>query len=104
MIKKILNFIFGKEKELEYPIDFAIIDFSPIALENGIIDNQNKIITRYYYDKYGNLQKKIYRYCEERVFALQEIYKIPIYDKTSKPPRFPVFGRLLPGEITYTSR
>ena len=101
MIQWIKNLIFGKEK-LKYPNDFFIVDYSPLAQEYGFKDNKNKLIFRYFMNNYGNIELKKYRYSEERVMALNEIHKIPGYDKTKKEVRFPVFSRILPGEVRFT--
>lgn len=93
-----------EEKEIEYPDDFAIVDFSAIALRKNIRDDQNKIIYRYFNDGYGNVILKKYRYDKQRLKALQEIHSIPIFDKTRQEPRFPVFGKILPSEIEYTTK
>ena len=59
VLKKMFNLIFRKKEELQYPDEIAIVDYTPTALENGIKDNRNKIIKRYFYNKFGNLQPKI---------------------------------------------
>ena len=104
MLKSVFEFVFGKKKqELEYPSDFAIIDYSSVALENGIKDDQNKVIYRYKYDRFGYLlEVKEYHYTKEVLYALEEIHQIPVYDKTQKEARFPIFGKILPQEVSYT--
>lgn len=99
LIKWIKSFF--KKIELGYPNDFAIIDYSPVASENGIKTNRNKVISRFSKNSFGNIELKKYRYSEERVKSLQDIYKIPVYDKTKKDLRFPVFSRILPSEIRF---
>ena len=103
MIKKILNY-FKKKEELDYPDDFAIIKFTEVAFENGIKDDSNKIIERYYYDEYGNLKTKTYRYSQERVASLRENFEIPIYDKTDEELEFPIIGKIKLGMIRFISR
>jgi len=103
MFKKIWNF-FKKEEKLDYPDDFAIVKFSEVAFENGIKDDSNKIIERYYYDFIGNLSIKTYRYSPERVFSLREILKIPVYDKTEKELEFPIVGKIELGVVKFRSR
>jgi hypothetical protein len=93
--------IFIRKKELKYPADFALIDFSPIALQRGLKGNRNKLIYRHFINRFGNMDLKILRYSEERVSSLRVIHKIPIYDKTQKEARFPVFAKILPGEASY---
>lgn len=101
-IIKILKSIFGfKERIPDYPYDWGLVDFSSIALENGIDDDQNKMIIRYLYDKFGNLIRKTKRYSKERVYAMKMIRRIPIRDKTRKIIRFPVYTKSSPGEIEY---
>ena len=105
-ILRVINFIFktkfGEEKVPPYPSDFALIDYSAIAKQKGIMNDQNKIIYRYFYDGFGNVILKKYRYSKARVKALQEVHQIPIFDKTKKEERFPIFAKILPSEIEYT--
>lgn len=102
VFKKIKELIFGKEPIPNYPGDFALIDFSPIAFRLGVRDNKNKIISRYFINEYGNIEIKKYPYSEERVALLKEIHKIPVYDKTQREVRFPVFSHTMPGEAIFT--
>lgn len=101
-INYILNTNYGEKEIPPYPNDFAIIDFSSIALRNNIRTEQNKLIYRYFYDEFGNLITKKYRYSKARVNSFKEVLKIPIYDKTKEEPRFPVFKKIFPGEVVYT--
>lgn len=103
MIKEILKMIFGRKKEINYPVDFALIDFSPIALQHNLTDDENKIISRYYFNNYGNRIVKRYKYSEARVHALREASNIPVYDKTKQEIRFPVFAQILPSEVAYST-
>ena len=94
--------IFGRKKEhLNYPADFAIIDFSKISLRLGVNDDRNKVILRYTVNEFGNYELKKYRYSEERVSLLQEVHKIPVFDKTKQDLRFPVYSRISPGEAKF---
>lgn len=102
MIKKIMNF-FRKKGIPSYPRDFCLIDYSPIAKQEGITDEQNKIIYRHYVDKFGNRKVRKYRYSSPRVFSLRKVHNLPILDKTRKEERFPVHARILPSEISYKS-
>ena len=98
----ILGVIIGKKEEaLNYPSDFAIVDFSKIALRLGVKDDRNKIILRYFVNEFGNFELKKYRFSEERVHLLTEVHKIPVFDKTKQDMRFPVYSRISPGEITF---
>lgn len=106
-IKKILYWIVGKEYKEEappYPADFAIIEYSPVAKQNGIRTDQNKIIYRYYYDRNGNRIIKKYKYSKQRVASLRDVFNIPVLDKTRKEEILPVFARSLPSEIEYSYR
>lgn len=101
-----LNFIknlFSKQVEdINYPADFAIIDFTSAAINLGIKDDRNKIISRNTVNEYGNYATKNYEYSEQQIKVLQEIHKIPIYDKTKGDIRFPVYSTIIPGEATFT--
>lgn len=102
MLKWIKN-LFKRKKESYYPDDFAIIKFTESAFESGVRENSNKIIERHFYDWLGNQRKKIYRYSPERVYSLQEVLKIPIYDKTEEELKFPVIGRIELDKIKFVS-
>jgi len=98
-------FGFGKKEAPHYPSDWAMVDWSSGALENGITDNHNKIITRFFYNKFGYLKTKVYPFSEPRVYALRTIHKVPVYDKTIfKKQRFPVYGRITPSEAKFKTR
>jgi len=102
-IKNILTNLFKKKEEIYYPPEFALIDFSKSALGDNIIDEQNKIIYHYKYDiLLDKFILKKYKYSKARFFALKEIRKIPVYDKTKFEIRFPVFARILPSEVEYS--
>ena len=97
----ITNFFQG-EIVPDYPRDFFIVQFSGVALGLGVKDNRNKVIRRFYVNKFGNFIEKRYRYSEERVHALKKIHKVPGYDKTkNEEVRFPVFARIMPGEAVF---
>jgi len=102
IIHKIKN-MFKKEVRLNYPDDFAIVKFSDIAFENGIKGDSNKIIKRYFYDNFGNLKNKKYRYSQERISVLREVLNIPIFDKTEEELTFPVIGKIGLGVIKFKS-
>jgi len=95
--------LFKREKELYYPDDFAIIRFTDSAFESGVRENSNKIIERFFYDRLGNPRKKIYRYSPERVYSLQEILRIPVYDKTEEELKFPIIGKIELDKIKFVS-
>jgi len=102
---KFLYWVVGKSYEEEvpdYPNQFAIIDFSPIAKENGITDNQNKVIYRYISNEGRIFLLKKYRYSLARVNSLKEIYKIPIFDKTRIKQVLPMYGKVYLSEVRYT--
>ena len=108
MIQKILKVIdfvlktnFAEEEVPPFPNDFLIVDYSPIAKQNAITTEQNKIIYRYCFDKYGNKIVKRYPFLKARLNALRETYNIPFIDKTIKEDKFPVFSRILPSEVKY---
>lgn len=94
----ILDFFSKKQPPAKYPASFGIIDWSPVALELGVKGDRNKLIFWYRKNRFGNVEVKKYRYSQERVFTLQNVHKIPIFDKTKLEARYPVFARVLPGE------
>lgn len=100
-LKKIGYWIIGKEyKEgyLDFPNEFVLIDFSSVAKQEGIRDDQNKII--YWYSiKYGKRVVEKIRYHPARVKIIKDVYNIPIMDKTNKEEILPIFARSLPSEL-----
>ena len=105
-IQKAINYIFktsfGEEEVPDYPSEFIIVNYSPIALKNNILDDQNKVIYKYTYDFFEHVFKiKKIKYTQERLKAIQEIHNTPIFDKTNKEQIFPVFGKILPSEVEY---
>ena len=96
LLKKILDRLF--KKKLGFPSDFAIVDYSPTALEHGISDDINKVIIRYSVDRLGNQSIKKFPYTPERVYSLKNTARIPIFDKTESEQRFPIFNKILPSE------
>lgn len=98
--KKILNI---EEQELRYPIPYAIVKYTSSALEKNIQDDQNKLIYKYFYNKYGNLDLKKYKYSQAMINIIRN-QGVPVYDKTKSPQQFPVFVEELPAhEIVYHS-
>jgi len=109
MLKQIFDFI--KRDILLYPSDnipmripSGIVFYSPESSEEGVSDNQNKLIVIMSFDQFGNIKKTIKPYSPERVFALENENKIPVYDGTQKEERFPIFDRALPQEISYATK
>lgn len=101
MINFIKYKILRREKpKLDYPIPFALIKYTETALQNNIKDDQNKIILKYYKNRYGMTSIKKYKYSEAMVYLL-ESQGVPVYDKTKQTQRFPVYVREIPGEIIY---
>ncbi len=100
LIKIIKKIIFG-EKEVRRPIPFAIVKFTKSSLKENIKDDENKIIEEWFVNKFGNLDKKVYKYSEAMVNILEK-GGIPVVDKTREEQKFPVFFREIPGEIKYT--
>lgn len=98
IIKKIFNI---KEKAPEMPDEYFIIDYSVPALRENILDDQNKVIYRIYYDRYGNRKTEKVPYSEGRIQAFMEVYKIPGYDKTNMDQEFPIHSKILPSEVSY---
>ncbi len=100
---KVFETNWGAEIIPDYPSEFLLIDYSPIALKENILDDQNKLIYQYTYNFF--LQKyeiKKLRYSEARLKAIQEVKNIPFFDKTKFEQRFPVWAKILPSEITYS--
>ena len=91
------------EEELEYPGHFLQVLLTSCALEDGTEDDANKIIVRHFIDKYGYPDKQIYRYSKERLHSLKDEYGIPVHDKTEIEAKFPIFGRITPGEIRFVT-
>lgn len=92
-----------KEPLQQYPNDWAVVEFSGHSQNIGMKGDRNKIIKRFFINRFGRWQEKIYRYSQERVFSLQEIHKVPVYDKTQIDAKFPVYTKVLPGEVQFIS-
>lgn len=91
-------------KSPAYTIPSALITYTKEGLEKGIRDDQNKQIIYHSYNRYGNLKEVTYPYSEARVFALEKIRKIPVFDKTQKEEKFPIWNRVLPQEVSFTTK
>jgi len=90
-----------EEPELDYPDHFLLVTYSEPALEDGTEEDINKLIVRHFLDKYDSPVIEVYRYSKERLHNLKETYGISSYDKTEVDIKFPVWGRINPGEIKY---
>lgn len=99
-VKKLLGF---EKQKLNWPDSFYIIDYSSVAMENGLKDDRNKIIYLYYIDEYGKRKVKKYEYSEEMVNSIETIFKVSGFDKTQElmSQKLPVFARILPMEVEY---
>lgn len=106
-IKKIINLttfgIFFKEKKLEYPPEFFIVNYSESSLKSGIEDNQNKVIIRYRTNfRTGRIEPfKYYGYSDSIIYKLRNVLKIPGYDNTDKEIKFPIYDEINLNEISY---
>lgn len=100
-IMKIMKKIFSKKEAPDYPAEFIIIDYSPRARQEGVYDENNKLIYFYYFDKYGLRKIKKYLYSDARLDSIKSVFKVPSYDKTKKKEVLPIFAKILPSEITY---
>jgi len=92
-----------REPTEQYPNDWAVVEYTSHASTLGVKGDKNKIIRRFFVNRFGRVEEKRYRYSQERVFALQKIHKVPIYDKTQVDVKFPVYARVLPGEVQFIS-
>lgn len=103
MFKAIKEIIFGKKQEarLEYPDEFVLVKYSPIATEDGTEDDSNKIILFYTFNKFNRRIVRQYPYSDERLITLQKTYNVPFYDKAEQKIKFPVFAKINPGEAVY---
>ena len=99
LIKKIL----GKEDKLDYPNEFFIVEYSPSSLENNIKTNHTKVIHLFTYDELGNKITKKIHFSPEKVFSLENVHKIPGFDRTKKfhTQKLPIFSEILPMEVNY---
>lgn len=97
----LINIFVKAQPQLNYPSDFAIVDFTKFSQRLGVQDDRNKVILRYTVNRFGNYELKKYRFSEERVHLLKEIHSIPVFDKTRQDIRFPVYSRISPGEAKF---
>lgn len=103
MFEWLINLFRGRQPPSYFPRDWAVIEFTSHALNLGVKGDKNKIIRRFFINKFGKIEEKRYRYSPERVYALQEIHKVPVYDKTTVDIKFPIYSRVLPGEVQFIS-
>ncbi len=75
MLNEIKNFIFGNKEKVEPPETRAIVKINDVAKENGVYDDENKIIELH---RYGKIEKL--KYSEADVEALRE-QGIPVMDE-----------------------
>ena len=95
---------FRKEEELPFIVPSAIINFSPEAVDEGLTDQPNKIITVFEYNLLGNLTERRIQFSESAVWVLEKVRKIPVHDNTKGENRYPVYSRIDPSEISYLSK
>lgn len=100
-INSLKKLMWWKKEELNYPIPFGIVDYTDVAKLKNIQDNQNKIILVHRINKYGNIEKKRYKYDESLVYILEK-KGIPIFDNTKMMQRFEVVTKRKTGEVVYT--
>ena len=103
MFEGLKNLFKKKQGEEIYPPSFLLVTYTKFALEDGTQDDSNKVIIRYFTDKFGNQTEQRYRYSPERLNSLRNTYKIPVYDKTREDiatHRFHGQERLPSGNLT----
>ena len=103
MFDKIKEFVLGKKEQpkLEFPDSWLLVTFTPDSMEDGTEDDSNKIIIFYTFNRFGRRYQKKYPFSDERLSMLKKIHKVPVYDRTEKKVKFPVFSKINPGEIVY---
>lgn len=103
ILSEIYNLLFGKKEEAPYLSEFAIVDYSPEAIEQGLRGDNVKVIYKYIINEYGHREIVKLLYSKERVFALEKIHKIPVFDKTMTLPqsKLPIYATSLPMEVRY---
>lgn len=99
----IFRFLFGKKKKVGFPTEYCLVTFNDIALRNGIEDNANKIIIRYRYNfKIEKMEVyRVYGYSDSMLAGLKNTLKIPFYDRTLTPIKFPIYNELRLDEVSY---
>ena len=95
--------MFRKKKKLEYPVPFGLITFTAEALDEGVKDDQNKVILVYEHDRFNKVKERKVRLSDSAVLVLEK-KGIPIFDKTLAEIRFSVYSRVNPGEAVFTSK
>lgn len=95
--------IFKKEEEMNYPNEFCIVTYNEMALRNGVEDFANKLIIRYRHNyRTGKIEVyRVYGYSESLLYNLRKKLKIPIYDKTEKEIKMPVYEEVNLDEVSY---
>jgi len=100
----IFDFFKKKKVNLEYPDRFIMITLTSYAIEEGIEDDANKLIVFYDYDEYGNRISETYPYTAERLSVLVEQYKVPVFDKTDKEIKLPIWASINPSELVFVEK
>lgn len=100
MWNKIVELIKGK-KVPDYPSEFVIIDYSPIAKNRGVVDDQNKLIYKFSFNNYGFREINKFPFNEAHINILKKVYNLPVYDKTQKQEILPIFAKILPSELEF---
>ena len=101
ILGKAKKFLGKEEKKIDYPDSWLLVTFSDVAIEDGTEDDLNKRILFYHFNRFGRKVCTSYPYSDERLSSLQRIYNVPVFDKTDRKVKFPVYAKINPGEIVY---
>jgi len=101
ILNKAKKFFWKEEKKIDYPDSWILVGFTDVAIADGTEDDLNKRILFYHFNRFGRKVCTSYPYSDERLSSLQRIYNVPVFDKTDRKVKFPVYAKINPGEIVY---
>ena len=94
LIKFIIS-LFKSKKEIEFPYEFVIVNYTQPARESGVFEDYTKEIR-----KYAGTEYLSYEYNESLIKSLKE-KGMPIYDMTQKKLELPIIKVINPQILKY---
>jgi len=97
-IKNKIKSIFKKEEEKEeLPYERGIVTYSKSSIEQGCENDTTKVLIHYR----GNSVYKRYPYSDILREFIEKVQRVPVFDFTEKPIKFPEGEEINPNELTW---